>query len=116
MKHVDPLPEATSGILALVRVLSKNFKAVESLWGLNAAARDGEEQINERKNQWRCGSRGPCCKDVPCFLPVDDYYRPTAVSLEDFESLWRQTRGEFTERQIPRDDIDMKTSTSRKRG
>ena len=53
---------------------------------------------NEQRNQWS--------SDFPCCLPVNDYYRPSAILLEDFESLWLQTRGGFQDRQIPRDDID----------
>lgn len=93
---VDPLVEATSGHMAIMRTIGKNINALHRYWGHE------EEEMKRKRTDWLEGNRSAFCTHVPKCLPVDDKYRPVDITMQRWKNIWSETRGGFNPEELPR--------------
>ena len=83
---MDPLVEATSGHMAIIRLLGPT-------------SIDTGAQKTRRSNSGRkTGSRA---KKLSKFLPVNEYFRPISIAHDQWKAVWVETRNGLNTEDLP---------------
>ena len=84
---VDPLVEATSGHMAVIRLHRKNISNMHRYWGPDNET-GNKEAVDQWKEDWLEVKRS----HVPKGLPVDEHFRPVDSTLDQWRTIWKETR------------------------
>ena len=86
--------------MAIIRLLGKFINNLNRYWGPKNET-GTKEVVKQWREDWAEGNRSTFCTHVPTILPVDEFFRPVSITLEQWKEHWVESRDGFKSEDLP---------------